>query len=150
MKKLLITLFFCTAAFTSCSSSRVSLMGRLGLLGIFQRAHRSSAIVASRKAIVAPRLPLYTNKHVAIREFLPVQPSPDSALAREGLELLTNKLTAPIKAFRDSFKIQYRDPLIERDLANAHRMFNTAQRGERAARNSLREYSLRPRASAAA
>ncbi len=96
MKKLLIPLFFCSAAFTYGSYSKISLMGRLGFSGIFRHAQYSAVIQAQK-------LPMYVNNRVVIRDFLPVQPSPHSAVARRGLELFTTKLFAPLKEFRDSF-----------------------------------------------
>ena len=145
MKKLLVILCLYTEVSASCNTSKIGLLSRLGLFGIFKHVQRPLATVASQKAIVTPQLPVYTNQNTAIREFLPVQPSPDSAVARKGLELLMAKITAPIKAFRNSFRVQYRDPQIERELANAHRIINAAEAEEHAVANLLR-----PKVSAAA
>ncbi len=147
MKKLFITLFFCTTALTSCSGSKIGLLGRLGLFRILKDAQRPVATVVNQKAIAAPKVPIYTDKNTSIRELFPVQPSSDSAVARKALELLMAKLTAPIKAFRNSFRVQYRDPQLERDLADIRGRLAALQREEAAIRNLL---NPRPSASPAA
>ncbi len=124
MKKLCITLFLCSTALASCNASKVTLLGRLGLIGIFRNAHRSAAVAVNQKGTATPQKQLYVNKSVALRELFPAQPSPHSAVVRNGL----GAVWASLVTFRNSFRRPYTDPQLARDLANLPRELATQNR----------------------
>ena len=117
MKKFLIPLLLYAGASISCSSSRVSLVGRLGILGIFRHAPRPAASVLSRKITEAStKRPVYTNEKIAIHEFFPTQASPKTAVVRNGL----STAWASLVELRNSFRTPYSDPLLAGELAEFH------------------------------
>ena len=133
MKKLLVIVCLCTAVSVSCSSSKVSLLGRLGFFRIFRQAQRAATVITHTQHAETSKLPVYTPHKTPAHELFPIQPSSDSAAVRKELALFTARLTAPI---RDFFKPhQYRNAQIEGDLTRINALLGAASTGEREARN---------------
>jgi hypothetical protein len=148
MKKLLITLCLSTVMSLSCSCSKISFLGRLGFLKIFNGTQRTATVVSDKKHADISKLPIHTPNRSPLREFFPIQPCSDSALARKGLQLLTTKVTAPFKVVYDFFKPhQYRNPQIDTDFAHIHTLLRAASgNNERMTRNNLVTPKIAPAA----
>lgn len=136
MKKLWIVWILCLSGAVKGNTSRLRLLNRLGIVEFFRHARRCAASNTPGKVASTNKLPVYTPEKVTTPQFLPLQPSPRSAVVLNYLELMTAQLTAPVKKLFSPHS--RRDPRIEQDLAQIRDILAAAESTDQNVRSALR------------